>query len=175
MKVQGLVTITSAVDHNGDKISVQRLVDRGALPNVKAPAGWGVDREEVCIGFNAPMLNMRQYIAYLMGYRAPVSNYAIGNFGIGTGTQAPASTDVALQSPINFYNGTSIKPVASIDFPGPFLLRVNYSIGLGEANGFAITEMGLFSGDGTLMARKTCNAINKDSTWSPSLLWRLRF
>ena len=179
MQIKGLVTVSGAFDENGNNLSLQKLVDRGNLPSIKAPRGWGVERDEVCVGKNLTMLNMRQYLAYLFGYKAPVSNYVCANFGLGTGTTAPNVTDVALNSPINFYNnGTSyvgIKPINGIDFPEPYAARVTFTIGVGEANGFAITELGLFSGDGTLMARKTQVALNKDSSFSPVLTWRIKF
>ena len=121
------------------------------------------------------MLNMRQYLAYLFGYRAPVSNYVVANFGLGTGTQAPNVTDTALASPINFYNNLPLKLINGVDFPEPYAARVTFTIGLGEANGYLITETGLFSGDGTLLARLTQAGMNKDSTFSPVLTWRVKF
>ena len=175
MDVQGLVSVVSATGVDGQPISLQSLVDAGKLPNVKPPAGWGVAREEVSLGFNLTTLNLRQYICYLMGYKAPVSNYVCANFGLGTGTQAPNVTDVALQSPINFFQGGPLKPINGVDFPDPYVMRVSYTIALSEANGFLITEAGLFSGDGTLLARKTQAGLNKDSTFSPVLLWRVKF
>jgi hypothetical protein len=173
--MEGIVSVVGAVDAAGNKLATQTLVDRGLVPSVAVPAGWGAMRDEICLGLNNYTLNLRQFNAYLFGYRAPVSDYVCANFGLGTGTNAPNVTDVALESPINFYNNGPLAPINYIDFPEPFVARVSFTIGINDANGFLITEYGLFSGNGVLLARKTSAGLNKDSSWSPTLLWRVRF
>jgi hypothetical protein len=55
-------------------------------------------------------------------------------------------------------------------------VRVSFTLALGDANGYVITEMGLYSGNSTLMARKIrAVAVNKTSDFSPTLTWRIRF
>ena len=55
-------------------------------------------------------------------------------------------------------------------------MRVGFNIAVGDANGYLLTEFGLFSGNDTLLARKVRSVgINTTSDFSPTLTWRIRF
>ena len=178
---QGLVTVSGIVDKNGDKVSIQSAVDAGMLTGVEpAPAGWDVPREEACFSskpFNLFLDQGRQLLTYCFGFRSPISDYTCQRYGVGTGITTPATTDVTLESPITLSSvGGITAPILGVDFLSPFVVRISYNIAIGDANGYLITERGLFSGNGTLFARHVSSAgINKTSDFSPTLTWRLRF
>ena len=114
-------------------------------------------------------------MAYAFGFRAPLENYTCQNFGVGTGLTAARVTDVALEAPITLTTGLT-KPIDLVDYLSAFVVRVSFTLGLLDANGYAISEQGLFSGNNTLIARKIrAISINKTSDFSPTLTWRLRF
>jgi hypothetical protein len=75
-------------------------------------------------------------------------------------------TDVALEAPVPLASqgGATTAPVTSIDFLTSFVVRVGFTIAVGDANGYLLTEFGLFSGNGTLLARFVRSVgINKTS------------
>jgi len=120
----------------------------------------------------------RQLLAYAFAFRSPIENYVCKNYGLGTGQRPAKTTDVALQSPLPLVSqgGAQTAPVDSIDFLSPFVVRVGFTIALADANGSNITEMGLFSGNSSLIARRVRTAaINKSSDFAPTIQWRLRF
>lgn len=178
---EGLVTVTGITDKNGDEIPIQSAVEKGFLTGVsKPPAGWDTSHNEASFSkspFNLFLDQGRQLMCYAFGFRSPISDYTAGRFGVGTGTTTPATTDVTLESPILLTSVNSITaPILGSDFLTPFVVRVSYQIALGDANGYLITERGLFSGNGTLFARHVSSAgINKTSDFSPTLTWRIRF
>jgi len=175
---QGLVTVSGIRLADGRQISTQQAVDYGwIVPAGPAPAGWGVERHEVSLGTNLFLDQGRQLMAFCFGFRAPISDFTCQKYGVGTGTTAPQVTDVALEAPITLNSTAStLAPIDGVDFLSPFVVRVSYTIALGDANGYAITERGLFSGNGTLFARHvSATAINKTSDFSPTLTWRIRF
>jgi hypothetical protein len=97
---------------------------------------------------------------------------------VGTGTTAPKVTDTGLENPIFFNpptNTVTTKEIDGVDFPTAFVARMEFTLASSEANGYLITEMGLFSGNDTLIARKTNVGINKSSDFSPTFTWRIRF
>ncbi len=147
---------------------LQKLVDWNMAPNTAAPAGWGIGRDEICIGANLTVDGMRQNVAYLLGNQAPTSDYVITSFSVGTGTTAPTVADTGLQ------NAVLTKAIEGCDYPAPFVVRVEMQLGPSEANGYLLTEWGLYSGNGTLLARKVATGFNKSSSLSPVFYWRLR-
>lgn len=177
MQPQGYVTVSGIVDAEGKPVSSQRAVDLGWIKPVRGrtPGGWGIEREEIPLGKNLFLDQGRQLLAYLLGFRAPVEDYACRNWGVGTGTTAPAVTDVALESPITLDTAATTKPIDGVDFLSPFVIRISYTLSVNDANGSLITERGLFSGNGTMIARHVTSAgINKTSDYSCCLTWRLR-
>ena len=178
----GFITLAScALD--GKPISTQAALDAGLInsssssPHLKSMrAEWGLDKHEIPIGSNLFLANGRQCLAYAVGNRAPLSNYVIASFGVGTGTTPAKATDVALEAPVTFSDGRLLKDVSGIDFPAPFIVRVEIELGINDANGYLITEWGLYSGDETLVARKVdLVGTNKQSSgFSSSYFWRIR-
>lgn len=179
MRPKGLLTISRITTADGKKVSLQKAVDYGWIKPIggRSPSGWGLPKEEISLGENLFLDQGRQLLAFCFGFRSPISDFTCQNFGVGTGITAPAVTDVALQSPITLIStGTTTAPILGVDFLTPFVVRVSYQIALGDANGYLITERGLFSGNGTLFARHVSAAgINKTSDFSPTLTWRIRF
>ena len=178
MRAEGLVTISGITLADGTKLSTQQAVDYGWIAPAagRQPRGWGLDRHEIPVGKNLFVDGGRQVTCYAMGFRSPIENYTIQSFGVGTGLLPAMVTDVALQSPIVLSNSQTTAPIDAIDFLAPFVLRASFTLGVNDANGYMISEMGLFSGGGALIARKIrAVSINKTSDYAPTLSWRLRF
>lgn len=175
--IKGLVTISKVTAADGKTVPLQKAVDYGWIcPPARQPSGWGLDRDELVVGNNLFVDQGRQCLAYAFGFRSNVEQYTCRRFGVGTGTTVPRVTDVALESPITLSNGQITAPIDGVDFLPVFVIRVAFTLGLSDANGYAITEMGLFSGNSTLLARKLrAVVINKTADFSPCLLWRIRF
>lgn len=175
---RGLVTISGVRLADGRAISTQQAVEYGWIVPIKgmSPAGWGLERHEVSLGENLFLDQGRQLLAYCFGFRAPVEDFTVQKYSVGTGTTTPQVTDVALEAPITLSSGSTMADIDGVDFLSPFVVRVSYTIALGDANGNLITERGLLSGNGTLFARHVTTAgINKTSDFSPTLTWRIRF
>lgn len=176
--MQGLITVIRI--HSGGKlVSNQKAVDYGWIrPGMAQPAGWGLTREEIPLGFNLTVDGGRQALAYLFGGKAPLANFTCSKFGIGTGTTAPNASDIALEAPVNVGvgSGALFAATGQTDFPDAMVARVELNIPANsDANGTLITELGLFTSEGTLLCRKVNTGISKNSSFEPTLLWRVRF
>jgi len=175
MMPRGFVTI-SKLTQDGKEISTQDAVDSGLIiPYGEKPKDFYIPKHEVPLGDNLFLDQGRQLQAYCFGFAAPIQNYVCSQFGVGTGTSPSKVTDTALQNPVEFTAGVYLKDINGVDYPAPFIARVEFTLGNSEANGYLLTEMGLYSGDGTLIARKIMTGINKTSSLSPTLSWRIRF
>ena len=177
MRPKGLVTISKITLADGTEMSTQQAIAYGWITAAKGrqPVGWGLDRHEVPLGSNLFVDNGRQLQAYAFGFRSPIQNYVCQNFGVGTGVTAARVTDVALEAPITLSTGLT-KPIDTVDFLSAFGVRVAFTLGVSDANGYIISEMGLFSGNNSLMARKIrAVSIQKTADFAPTLTWRLRF
>jgi hypothetical protein len=175
IKPKGLISVKEVHLADGTRISNQQAVDYGwIVPDSKPARGWGLGREEISLGQNLFLDNGRQMLAYCFGFRSPIDNYVLTKFGVGTGFTAPKVTDVSLEAPIAFSVGVYTKDIAGIDYPTAFVMRVEFVLGATEANGYLITEMGLYTGDETLVCRRTNLGINKSSDFVPTLTWRIR-
>lgn len=176
--IQGLVSIKFTDSQTGKAVPYSKAVKYGWIaPFRQIPVKrdeWGVEKDDVVLGHNLFVAQGRQALAFLLGNQAPLSNYTLASFSVGTGTIAPMSTDVALGNPITLSNGTTVKAIDGCDWPRPFVTRVSFTLGVNDANGNLITEMGLFTGNGTMIARKVSTGISKDSTFCPSFLWNVR-
>lgn len=178
MRPKGLVTVSGITLADGSQMPLRKACDYGFITPQRSPAGWDVSPDEVVVGKNLFVDQGRQLVAYAFGFRAPIQNYTCQQFGVGTSLVAAQMTDVALLAPVALASqgGATTAPVNSIDFLTSFVVRVGFTIALGDANGYLLTEMGLFSGNGTLMARLVRSVgINKTSDFSPTLTWRIRF
>ena len=174
---RGILTISGIKLADGKRLSTQQAVDYGWIsPAGGQFAGWGLERHEVPLGENLFVDQGRQLVAYCFGFRSPISNYTVQRFGVGTGLTPAKVTDVALQSPVVLNNGSTTKPIDAVDFLSPFVVRVAFTLATDDANGYLLSEMGLFSGGEALIARKVrAVSINKTSDFSPTLTWRIRF
>lgn len=176
--MKGFVTISKITLADGRELSTQQAVDYGWVAGLKGgqPAGWGLQRHEIPLGHNLVVDQGRQCVAYAMGFRAPITDFTIGKFGVGTGLTAAKVTDVALEAAVALTGGFTTKAIDLIDFVSPFVVRVSFTLSASEANGYVLSEMGLYTGNDTLIARKVRSvSINKTSDFAPTLTWRIRF
>lgn len=177
-RAEGLVTVTQVALAGGKVVPLAKACSYGWITPQRVPAGWDVGADEVCIGKNLFLDQGRQLLAYAFGFRAPVEDYTCQRFGVGTGLTAAKVTDVALEAPVALASafGATTAPITSVDYLTAFVLRVGFTIAVGDANGNLITELGLFSGNNTLLARKVRSVgINKTSDFAVTLTWRIRF
>lgn len=174
---EGILTVSSVKLADGKSVSTQQAVDYGWITPVRGQfAGWGLERHEVPLGENLFLDQGRQIVAFAFGFRSPISNYTVQKFGVGTGLTPAKVTDVALQAPVVLNTSTTTKAIDAVDFLSPFVVRVSFTLANDDANGYILSEMGLFSGGDALIARKVrAVSINKTSDFSPTLTWRIRF
>ncbi len=175
--IEGFLTLDKICNKKGDILLGYDALNFGIMDTSKIVTDhdFKIESHELPLGYNNFTDNGRQLQAYLFGNRSPLSDFVCAQFGTGTGT-APASTvDTDLSSPINFYLGGPLKPIDSISYPAPFVAKVSFTLASDEANGYLLTEFGLYSGNGVLYAKKTNTGLNKTSDWSPTLSWRIRF
>lgn len=145
----------------------------------------------VSVGFNLFVNRGREVIANLLGGRgltAPgdISQWVVSKISFGTYDEVPRFTDVSLSPqpvPGKYQGGENEiqldgenfkKQLVSVDWPSPYIVRFEAILGLNEANGFLIREMGLWTMNENLVARKTITPIQKSSDYSLSFLWRIR-
>jgi hypothetical protein len=173
--MKGFLTVAKVLLADGAELPTQKAVEYGWLPNSSQPAGWGLARHEVPLGPNLFVDGGRQLLAYCFGGRSPLSDFFCQKFGVGTGTTAPAVTDSALEAPVSLDNAAYTKQISSIDFPAPFVCRIECPLSHADGAGYLLTEIGLFSGNDSLFARSTNLGINKTSDFAPVIMWRIRF
>ena len=161
---KGTVEISRIVDSFGKEIPLEKAIKYGWVqPGAESAPNLFVD-------------GGRQLMVYAFAFRAPIENFTCQRFGVGTGVRPASVNDVALQAPVTLASGLTTGALDSIDFLSAFVMRVAFTLGLNDANGSLITEMGLFSGNNTLIARRVRTVgINKTSDFSPTLTWRMRF
>lgn len=93
----------------------------------------------------------------------------VTKIGFGIGTAAAALTDTSLTSAF-------VKAVGSRTYPASGQVEIEWTLGLGEANGMAITEIGLYCQDDTLFSRLVRETpINKTSDISLSSRYVLNY
>ncbi|MBV5345020.1 MAG: hypothetical protein JZU63_05540 [Rhodoferax sp.] len=175
---EGLITVTGITLADGTTMPIRKACDYGWIIPERVPAGWDVGADEACIGENLFLDQGRQLLAYAFGFRAPIENYTCQKFGVGTGVTTARVTDVALEAPVALasVSGATTAPITSVDYLTAFVMRVGFTVAIGDANGYLLTELGLFSGNNTLLARKIRSVgINKTSDFAPTLTWRIRF
>jgi hypothetical protein len=158
-------------------VPLTKLVDRGLVKPVRGAPGWGLTPDEIPLGHNLQLDNFRQYMAYAMTFRGPIGNYVLQRFGVGTGVTPPTVGDVQLQNAIQLVApdnpNVGTKLIDYVAYPAPFYAYIYFTLGVNDANGYSVTELGLYSGDNTLLIRWTVPGINKDATYSPQLVHRL--
>lgn len=181
---EGFVTVKSITDSRGRPISAQKAIHDGIVtPGRKIPDWLTLDRGEIPLGKNLFLDSGRQLLAFAFGFASPISNFVCKKFAVGTGTTAPNVGDTALEAPINLTDTNSdtvldspFKAIGAVTWPAPFIVHVEMPLGLSDANGYLISELGLFSEDETIFSRLIMlGKINKDSSQSMVLTWRIRF
>jgi hypothetical protein len=95
-------------------------------------------------------------------------NKQITHIGFGTNGVGPNPNDTALTSAYS-------KPIAAVTYPATGQAAFAWTLGTSEANGKAITELGLLCEDSTLFSRKTRGAINKEADLSLDGVWTIIF
>lgn len=111
--------------------------------------------------------NFKQIHSRLLG--GSVTGRSVAAFGVGTSGTTPVGANTALTSAFT-------KALDSVTYPATNQVSFNFSLLATEANGKAILEFGLFTGDGTLYARKVrASALNKESDISFTGSWVITF
>lgn len=174
MRLDGFISLASVTTPSGDTLTASEAVKAGFVRLGHIPTeGWpSLDPGEVPVGTNLHTDGGRQLMVYCWGNRAPITDYACTYFSVGTGTTPPTVSDLGLEATVP---GFVLKSVNSIDYPEPFIARVSLTLGPSDAVGYLITEMGLFSGNGTLINRATLDVPLNKGNLSKTYLWRLRF
>lgn len=137
----------------------------------------------------------RQTIANLIGGRdydssVPNSDWMVKFVRFGTYDSAPKFSDLTLspQPQTGLYTGgentipldavsgvpSNAKLISAVDWPQDFLVRFEIELGPDEANGYLVREMGLFTGNDNLFARKTFVGLSKSAAFGLTFLWRVR-
>jgi hypothetical protein len=88
----------------------------------------------------------------------------IADIGFGTNGTPTVATTTALTDPY-------LKPFTLISQPSPGRLEIDWSLELTEANGMDIREFGLLSANGTLIARKNRDLLQKTSALTLQGKW----
>jgi hypothetical protein len=112
---------------------------------------------------NGARVQMAHLIAGDVGQRS------INGISVGTNGDIPAVTDTEI-------TGAFTKAVDGFAYPANGQVQVNWKLLVSEANGMAIREFGLLTGNGTLFARRIrANPIYKESDISIEGEWIIIF
>lgn len=175
---KGFCSLVGATDGAGNAIKLSDVVRYGWATPVSKPTGFDIGDDEIPLGHNLFLDNARQYMAFAMAFRSPISDYVIQKFGAGTGTLPVNVSDVELQNRVEITpgSGTYTKLIDGADFPAPFTTAFNFTLAAGELNGYLLTEFGLYSGNDTLMMRWVLpSGISKSADYVPTLRHRLTY
>jgi len=146
------------------------------------------------VGDNLVVNLGRQTLANLLGgrdYATAPQDWIISYVSFGTYDEVPRFTDQSLSpqpldgSYVGGENSIQLgvdeldepvyhKLISSVDWPQPYIVRFECVLEEAEANGELVREIGLWTKNKTLFARKAIVPINKDSSYGLSLLWRIR-
>lgn len=147
---------------------------------------------EINLQANLVVNSGRQVMANAMTGRdfdsgASVQPWTINKVSWGTFNAVPRFTDTTLSPQpdetfdggeneiiINPNQGNYKKIVENIDYPQDFVVRFECVLEENEANGNTLREMGLWTQNETLYARKSILPINKAESFGLSFLWRVR-
>ena len=127
----------------------------------------------------------RQSLAYLIGGKdVNTSNWVVTQVSWGVYDEAPRFTDTTLSPQPGvtaggeneiLYDGVNRrKAITSVDWPVPFVTRFECLLGPDECNGYTLREMGLWTSNGVLFARKALVPIIKTSDLALSFVWSVR-
>lgn len=167
---------------------------RGKMIRPFSPASGDIPAGYISCGDNLVVDSGRQIIANLLGGRGyndttPVTDWIVSKVSFGIGDEVPRFTDITLspqpnaglglsggENEIEITTGVSKKTIFSVDWPAqqPFIVRFEIVLLPDEANGFLLREMGLWTGNDTLFARKVIAPVSKTGDIGLSWLWRIR-
>ncbi|WP_407122183.1 hypothetical protein [Bradyrhizobium sp. STM 3561] len=112
---------------------------------------------------NLIVIGSQQAHAKLLG--GDVTGQSVTQIGFGTNGAAPVFSNTSL-------TGAYAKNVDAVSYPATNQVQFAFSLGIGEANGMAISEFGLLTAGGALYARKTRSTpLNKDDDITLSGTW----
>lgn len=114
----------------------------------------------------------RQAVAQLLG--GDVTDNSVTYFKAGTSTASTTVSMSDLGTPVNI-DADQVKPIDSVTYPSQTSVRFNFTIGTSEANGNALSELGLFTDNDDMVARKVFPAIDKTSDIEIVGLWTILF
>lgn len=140
------------------------------LPGLRGTLSYRVRRggevvEEVQ-GENLVVTGAQPVIAALLGGAAGM---ALSHIGFGTDGTAPTAGDTTLAGAVKVALG-------AVTYPASGEVRFAWLLNDATANGMAIREFGLYSADGTLVARKVrSTAIDKTDQITLEGEWTLHF
>ena len=116
----------------------------------------------------APALNtLRTQLCHLLA--GDSSGRSIQYMQFGCGAQVVDPTQTRLQYPI-----VPVKEIDSATFPSTYVVRFSASLDEDEGNGFKISEVGLMTGDGTIVARDVFGPKEKDEEHTLLVYFDLR-
>lgn len=94
------------------------------------------------------------------------STSALYTIAVGTGTTAPTAADTALEAQV--YSDVISKRTTDIG-----KLTLSLYIGANAANGYTISEAGIFAADGTMFARTVFAGLAKNSSNYLTITWEI--
>jgi hypothetical protein len=130
---------------------------------VKNKNGEVIERyEDRNLIVNKARYNMSRLIS------ASGNSYFIDKIAFGIGTTPAVVGDLVLTGATDF-------AFDSVTYPDDVSVQFNWSLGLGDMNGVAISEFGLKSNNGDLFARKQRAVINKADDFTINGSWKIIF
>lgn len=135
------------------------------------------------LGPNLVVDGGRIALARLLG--GDYTGYQITKVSFGTGDDPPRYNDVTLspqpggiyvggENQVELTVGVETKALDATTFPAPYLVRFYFSLDYNEANGMVIREVGLWTADDVLFARKSFPGLIKSAENRIELAWTLR-
>ena len=146
-----------------DAVSARTMV-RGRLRLDVFRRGEMIERWE---DDNLVVLGMRLTLARLLG--GDVANRSVTRIGFGTNPTPPVHGNENL-------TGAFVKALDGVAYTALHVVEFGFSLGADEANGLAISEFGLLTTTGVLVARRVRGTpLHKASDLSLSGLWSIEF
>lgn len=96
------------------------------------------------------------------------TNLKITQIAFGTGSDNPNLNDSDL-------TGKFVKAISGKSYPEPGSVVFSFTLNENEANGMSIREMGLFTAENVLFARKNRDVINKTADLRFDGTWKIKF
>ena len=118
---------------------------------------------------SVPNLIVNQMYNVLLNLFNEETTYHVATMKFGTGTDATAADWTTLQLPITPEKSTG----AAISPTDDYAVIFSASLGAGQANGFSISEAGLFTYGGLMVARTVFNARMKTSSYNFGFEWTI--